>query len=268
MTLWLFCLMVIKMKINKPRPFSLHNNAPLRIESGVFGNLNPRARLHLDPGILHEPKRENRFLFTFPEVLNIPSWLELQTTGVLLNDLNFELLRLMGVSTISLSNFNIFDDKINFEVMDIPEILHYDLKAKCHHIKSLGFNLRICLNMMNWYEDVTLEQIFDRLVELNVDQVTFRKLYTSDIKSPINEYVCKMAMNNGALQILTDLIECYGKPLEILPFGSQKFSYRGISTVVDQDCMATNSNKVIRYLILRENCKLYSRWGLKSSLIF
>ena len=44
----------------------------------------------------------------------------------------------------------------------------------------------------------------------------------------------------------------------------------GISTVLDDDCMSKNNTNdgVIRYLILREDGKLYSQWDDKGSLIF
>ena len=195
-------------------------------------------------------------------------WIELQTTGVMLNDLNFEQLRIMGVSTISLSNFNIFNDNENFDIIGANPVLRYDVTSLCHHIKKLGFNLRLCVNMMDCYNSVPAEKIFDKLVELNVDQVTFRRLYTSDAPSDINDYICAHRIYPNELKRITEHIESKGKPLEILPFGAQKFSYRGMSMVVDNDCMATQSSQVIRYLILRENCKLYSRWDDQGSLIF
>lgn len=199
-------------------------------------------------------------------------WMELQTTGVLLTDENLNQLRVMGVGTISLSNFNVFDEEDNFDVIGAAPVLRYDFKTLCDTIKKMGFNLRICLNLTRAYQssDMTkmIEMIFDKLADLNADQVTFRKLYTSSIPSPINDFI----FENGLPQTHFDMIQHYiqnnAKPLEILPFGARKYSYRGISTVLDDDCMAYQANQAIRYLILRENCKLYSRWDDKGSLVF
>ena len=63
-------------------------------------------------------------------------------------------------------------------------------------------------------------------------------------------------------------VKDYGTPLELLPLGARKYSYMGISTVLDDDCMSKEENQVIRYLILRENCKLYTKWDDKASLLF
>jgi hypothetical protein len=56
--------------------------------------------------------------------------------------------------------------------------------------------------------------------------------------------------------------------LETLPFGASKYSRYGIGLVVDEDCMATEAKDVYKYLILREDGHLYSRWNDKGSLIF
>ena len=42
-----------------------------------------------------------------------------------------------------------------------------------------------------------------------------------------------------------------------------------MSTVVDEDCMAkSEEKKALKYLILRPNCKLYTQWDDKGSLLF
>ena len=47
------------------------------------------------------------------------------------------------------------------------------------------------------------------------------------------------------------------------------YSVMGMSTVVDEDCMAKNEEKQSwKYLILRPNCKLYTQWDDKGSLLF
>jgi len=197
---------------------------------------------------------------------------ELQTTGVLLTSENLKILRDIGVSTITLSNFNIFDDEDNFDVMQAGPALKYDVKMLCHQIKEMGFNLRIALNLTKAYETISVREminrIFDKLVEYNVDQVTLRQLYMTDQMSPINDYIRANGLSYDTFKKFYDLINANGNQLEVLPFGAIKFSYRNISTVLDDDCMARNHNESIRYLILRENCKLYTKWNFKSSIIF
>jgi len=41
-----------------------------------------------------------------------------------------------------------------------------------------------------------------------------------------------------------------------------------MSVVVDDDCMSTADKEDIKYLILRENCKLYTKWDDGGSLLF
>ena len=41
-----------------------------------------------------------------------------------------------------------------------------------------------------------------------------------------------------------------------------------MSTVIDDDCMSQVPKDEYKYLILRPNCKLYSRWDDPASLIF
>jgi MoaA/NifB/PqqE/SkfB family radical SAM enzyme len=195
-------------------------------------------------------------------------WIELQTSGVMLDWESLRELKILGVSTISLSNFNIFDDEDNWNVMGISSALYYNLDELCKLIKQFGFNLRMSMNMTKVYETKTLEEIFNRLVALGVDQVTFRQLYTSEKESEINDYIRKNAINVEPLRLLDESISNLGTALEVLPFGARKYSYRGIGAVVDTDCMSKRPQQTVRYLILRENCKLYSKWDDRGSLIF
>ena len=60
-------------------------------------------------------------------------------------------------------------------------------------------------------------------------------------------------------------------PVFILFWGCNSTIYdiEEMSMVVDDDCMSENVDKdTYKYLVLRENCKLYSHWETKASLIF
>jgi len=61
-----------------------------------------------------------------------------------------------------------------------------------------------------------------------------------------------------------------GKALDILPYGATRYSVHGMSTVLDDSCMAQNNGtkQTLRYLVLREDGRLYSRWDDISSLLF
>ena len=55
--------------------------------------------------------------------------------------------------------------------------------------------------------------------------------------------------------------------LEDTSFGFPRYSVNGMSIVLDDDCMKTKDVN-LRYIVLRQNCKLYTRWDDKGSILF
>lgn len=198
-------------------------------------------------------------------VLSSFKWIELQTTGVYMDDKNLEWLKSNGVETIALSLINPFDDDENCKYM--PEKFKFKLDNLCKNIKLAGMHLRLCLNMtQSIYKGA--EKFFDRAKELKVDQLTFRQLYFQEDPSPETEWVLNNAIHTDWFKDLNLFIKLNGRALEILPFGATKYSVHGISTVIDEDCMSSQELKQqIRYLILREG-KLYTKWNDLGSLVF
>lgn len=200
--------------------------------------------------------------------------IELQTSGVFIDEGVLRWLRnTVGVSTISVSVSDLFDDHHNVEIMGTPAGLRYTLDSLCKLIKVYDFNLRLSLNISDWVNKFSIKEVFQKLNDLCVDQVTFRKLYISGNDTPEDEWIDSHKPNANCpweyWEALKGFTISKGKPLERLPFGAMKYSVNGISTVVDTDCMATSEgSETLKYLILRENCKLYSRWDDKGSLIF
>ena len=63
--------------IEKPKTFKLRpDETPLHDNlNGLQGGVSDlRPRLNNGREILTEPKRQNRFILTFPDQLNIPAW--------------------------------------------------------------------------------------------------------------------------------------------------------------------------------------------------
>lgn len=217
-------------------------------------------------------------------------WVELQTSGnMLLKDEEFidedtdELIKsyptlsylkgVLNVSTISLSLSNIFDSKRNQEISQIPEKHYFEIDELCRVLKKQNFNLRLSLNMTSDYDNCSAEEIFERAKELGADQITFRKLYKSDDKdNEKNKWIENNSVSDVIWKKLNNYIMQKGNFLGVLPFGSKKFSVSCISTVVDDNCMddATKRENIdtYKYLILRPDCKLYSNWNDKGSLVF
>jgi sulfatase maturation enzyme AslB (radical SAM superfamily) len=195
-------------------------------------------------------------------------WIELQTSGVRLDEECLRYLRnSVGVSTISLSISDMFDDNNNMEINQTPEELKVNIETLCSEIKRYDFNLRISLNMTNWYNKMPVDLLFSQAKRLGADQITFRKLYISGDK---NLHQNKWIENHEYARFgdLDHYIKSNGKALEVLPFGATRYSIYGMSVVIDDDCMSTQIKDCVKYLILRPNCKLYTKWDDEGSLLF
>jgi hypothetical protein len=208
--------------------------------------------------------------------------IELQTTGVMLEKYlpgtiteypNIDLFKELGVNTISLSVSNMFDDKLNNEIIGIPEKLNIELVHLCDFLRVLGFNIRLSLNMLKDYNDYSPEQILKQCNYHGAHQVTFRKMfYEVDKDGFASSTEAKWTKANKCSDEVLTNIEKYiinnGKLLYDLPFGASVYSINNMSVVIDNDCMSKNNDKSLKYVILRENGRLYARWDDEGSLIF
>lgn len=193
--------------------------------------------------------------------------IEIQTTGVMLTDYILDKLLYYGVTTISFSISNIFDNDRNLEIIDCNEKLKFNVFDIINKIKEKNFNLRLSLNLINDYDNYTVEEVIDRCEKLGADQVTFRKLYKSELNSKIDKWIEKNASENFYYNV-EEYVRKKGKILGILPFGAKMYNVKEMSICVDDDCMSEEPKDTYKYLILRENSKLYTRWETKSSLVF
>ena len=123
--------------------------------------------------------------------------IEVQTTGVLLDAKKLFQLRRLGITTISFSVSNIFDNEKNLQIIGCNEKLKFDVFEIIKLVKKTGFNLRLSLNLVNDYDKYTVEEVIDRCVELGADQVTFRKLYKSDLNNDIDKWIEENASEIG-----------------------------------------------------------------------
>lgn len=225
---------------------------------------------------------------------------ELQTTGVMLMDKkekipgskvrtenvypNVDLLKELGVNTISLSVSDMFDSDNNWEIVGSPEKYTHSLIEICQFIRVKGFNLRLSLNMTDVYNKKSPKEILQGCTFLQANQVTFRKLYHDDDTSEETKWVKGNACKDSKLKEITNYItgevwhntatgiewrqDAHGKPLYRLPFGPMAYSIMGMSVVIDDNCMSRDDTDKLKYVILRENGKLYCQWDDEGSLIF
>ena len=208
-----------------------------------------------------EPLQNRNFLKMVGELnkrLDDPFILEIQTSGVMLTDRNLDFLKNeVGVTTISLSVSDIFDDANNMNVIGVHKRLRFGLDELCSRIKSKGFILRLSVNMIDVYDNHTPQETIDRLLELNPDQVIFRVLWHNEEDNEINRWIRSNSSSPSTILAINDYIKNNGKYIGNLP---TRYDINGVSIVVDDDCMARKKIQQFRYLILREDCNLYSRW--------
>ena len=217
-----------------------------------------------------EPQQNRHFLMTFGLLMQIMRspfrWVEMQTTGTLLDKNYLRFLRNhVGVNTISLS-ISSFNDKDNNEIIGAK--VPINLIDLCEEIKLYDFTLRLSINLNSAFANYKPKDLFTMVKLLGAEQVTFRKLYTSPNNTPQDKWIEENKYPDEKYEELKEYVRTNGRQLEILPFGNIKWSVDGISTVIDGDCMSQELKQDYKYLILREDCKLYSKWDDKASIIF
>jgi hypothetical protein len=184
---------------------------------------------------------------------------ELQTSGVYLSKNSLKNLRSKGLKTICLSVCDLMDSDNNMKVMGVPKDLKYNLDDVCEEIKESGLNLRICISLMDVYNDIDPKDIYKNLKELGADQVTFKTLYGKSI------WLKKHAFTS--MEKLKNYILFHTTITEPLPVGLTKYSVDQLGTVLNENCMNYNENGVV-HPIIHEDHRLYSKWDDKGSLIF
>lgn len=219
-----------------------------------------------------EPQQNRAFLQRLGSInqhLSSPfRWIEMQTTGVLLDEPYLRFLRNhVGISTISVS-LSSFDSGVNGEYNGTQAKLRVDLESLCQKIKKYDFNLRLSINLTDWFNHLTASEFFARCKEFRADQVTLRMLYSSNDGSEQAKWVDDHKCSPDVALDFAGYILLNGRTLEKLEYGRTKYSLHGMSTVVDNDCMSTDAKNELKYLILRPNCKLYSKWDDFGSLVF
>jgi len=221
-----------------------------------------------------EPQQNRRFLTDFGLFMMLLERpfrnIEMQTTGVLLDEPYLRFLRNhVGVSTISLS-ISSFHWPTNSEFNGMPEKLQVRLTTLCHQIKKYDFNLRLSINLTSDFDQMETKHIFLGCKEdFGADQVTFRVLYQSEGKDTSQDkWIEENAAKADTVDGIKNYIKTNGVALERLEFGQTRYSVHGMSVVLDDDCMSKEVKESLKYLILRPDCKLYSKWDDKASLIF
>lgn len=226
-----------------------------------------------------EPQQNRKFLTYFGLFMQMMrnqfDWIEMQTTGALLDQNYLRFLRNhVGVNVISLS-VSSFDNEKNMEIIGCPDGVEINLPELCREIKRYDFTLRLSLNLSRAFGGYGPNAIFGKCKELGADQVTLRVLYADSDETEQGKWVKEHAMPQQWVHQIAEYVMENGTPLGRLPYGAMKMSLHGLSVVLDDDCMGKRNciergdvEENYKYLILRPDCKLYSAWDDPASLIF
>ena len=227
-----------------------------------------------------EPTMNRHFMemvASMNETLSAPfRWIELQPAGYKLQEIKDGtrnaylrwLRNKIRVKVISLSLSDVFSSDNNAFYNNTPAGLLVDIDKTCAEIKRYDFTLRLSLNMTDFYNQRSAVEIFDRAHQLGANQITFRKLYQTSGEDETNKFITEHSCSDFVMEDIKKFVTAYGRELEMLPFGAMKYSVGGISTVLDMDCMSTETKNELKYLVLRQNCKLYSKWDDMGSVLF
>ena len=191
--------------------------------------------------------------------------IEIQTTGNLLTaDYLYFLRHHVGVTTISLSVSDIWSNDNNADIIGCE---YFNLDNLCRMIKKYRFNLRLSLNMSEFMLKDGYS-LLHRCRDMGADQVTVRKLYRDGMNTPEDQWVKDYQVSDEFWEMLKLEVTETGTFIDQLEYGRKKYDMMGMSIVIDDDCMSKEAGDVAKYLILRPDCKLYSKWDTKASLIF
>lgn len=201
--------------------------------------------------------------------------IEFQSTGVGIrtHEQLFKMSSKNRITTFSLS-LSSFNDEVNAEYNGTPVKRMVKLDQLCKAIKESGMTLRISVNMTNDF-DMYMRTPWAFFKEcryrFNADQVTIRELYGIP-DTPEGMWIERNGASPKTIYALEQYVIQHGNFLENMGHGRQRYSVYGMSVIIDNDCMKTKekteTENNYRYVILRPNAKLYSRWDDRGSLIF
>jgi sulfatase maturation enzyme AslB (radical SAM superfamily) len=198
--------------------------------------------------------------------------IEIQTSGILINDKKLDLLKEIWVKTIALS-LSSLDDRDNIEISWIKKNLEFSIQDICKQIKEKWFNLRLCFNLSDHYHKFFkdgIESFMNKCQSLWANQLTFRQLYKSWDTPEIDNWIEKHQFDTEVMNEILKYVRKNGRIIWRLSFGQLLFSLnKKMSIVVDDDCMNSKSTgEVKKYSIIRPDWHLYSHWDDEGSLIF
>lgn len=214
-----------------------------------------------------EPLQNKRFLEIFGRLnkqLKEPLYIELQSSGVMLSDENLKFLKeTVGANLISLSVTDLMNDKNNMNIIGVHPKLSFNLADISKRIKAAGLMLRYSLNLIKVYDNYDLEDMFDHMKSNGIDQVTFRILF-SEGECEIDKWIKQNSVSKEFINKMYDYVKNNGKILGTMP---TRYSVKGMSVCIDDDCMGRKEIQQMRYLIIRPDGNIYTKWDSTEKFI-
>lgn len=218
-----------------------------------------------------EPQQNLPFIYKLlslnKELINPFYNITIQTTGSGFFEEDIKSMAAAGITTLALS-LSSTDSYTHWEITNTPMNLRKSsIETLIQAAKDNNMNIRACFNLTDEYNYMNPEDYFEWCSKYNIDQATFRKIYSNG-DTPQARWCEAHKFDSQKWLDIQSYIKKTGIPVSVLPYGFIQYDVKGISTVIDNDCMSKNDITNIRYFILRPNGKLYSSWDLKGSLIF
>lgn len=206
--------------------------------------------------------------------------IEMQTSGAFIDEPMLDFLKGIGVTTMAISVACLTNDEMNRKLIKTPDLC-LNLRRLCKWVKDRNMNLRICLNMSDYmiYNEPNVNDaeeavrcMLDYCKEFGADQITCRKLWTSEDGTPQADWIKAHVTDwtDNFIYRFAREVNTRGTYLDTLEYGAKRYDYKGFSVVVDTDSMSqeTEGKDAVKYLIIRPNGHMYSKWDSKASLIF
>ena len=191
----------------------------------------------------------------------------IQTTGSGLDENDIEDLAANGLTTLALS-VNSFNNNRNWEITHTPpKFQTIELEGLYRAAKKCHLNVRLCVNLTSEFNDYSARDIFEYACRNDIDQLTFRKIYAEG-DSKQAQWIRNHEFAQENFAAIQRYVIDNGTPILRLPYGFTQYDVHGVSTVIDDNCMAKDNISDIKYLILRPNGHLYTRWDMRGSLVF
>lgn len=194
--------------------------------------------------------------------------IEFRTMGSGLDLQFFQFLKELGVTTLTLVCYDIFDDDNNWSYVGCGE----DKKINIANVIAMGrqtsIDVRLEVNLTEDYNNRTHAEVLSKCATLGATQVTFKGLYyDSAIEDANNEWLREHGVLKTWYDTLIDYIEMNGVVLHTLETGLTQYDCNGISIVLKslETDRATDYRE--EFAILREDIYLYTKWNTLASKI-